>query len=369
MLRITILMLPEPGHFLPTVRIAYALRKLGHCVNYLTVAEFQDFFLDHGFGCSLISHSHRSNAGERDLFIRESGNLIAERLFQQLRLSGMDLPTVLINDVRSAKCDALLCDSVIAQEIGQELFRATGVRIIPLSTSIPDNYQLSCPEIVLCPSDFLIPGQPPIRYRHYVEPSIHIHRAKNDFPFHLLGDGRIIVYCAFGTQTQRYNDPQKILRCVIGAFQGLSNYRLVVSIGRIDLPGEMRDVPENVTVVRSAPQLDLLERAQLMITLGGLGSIKEAIVAGVPMLVIPLDNDQPSNAACVTHHGLGVSCLPAECTAQRLRELIVEMIETRFERGPKIRQMQRVFRAREAEAPSSEIVLEYLNNWSEKFFA
>jgi UDP:flavonoid glycosyltransferase YjiC (YdhE family) len=42
-----------------------------------------------------------------------------------------------------------------------------------------------------------------------------------------------------------------------------------------------------------------------MVTHGGLGSIKECVMHAVPMLVFPLDVDQPGNAARVVHHGLG----------------------------------------------------------------
>src|SRR5258706_14217271 len=44
----------------------------------------------------------------------------------------------------------------------------------------------------------------------------------------------------------------------------------------------------------------------MMITHGGLGSIKECILFGVPMMVFPLGRDQPRNAARVVYHRLGL---------------------------------------------------------------
>lgn len=64
----------------------------------------------------------------------------------------------------------------------------------------------------------------------------------------------------------------------------------------------------NVHFFRRVPQLVLLQNADAHITHGGLGSVKESIYYGVPMLVYPLDAhyDQPGNGLKVEHHGLGL---------------------------------------------------------------
>lgn len=56
------------------------------------------------------------------------------------------------------------------------------------------------------------------------------------------------------------------------------------------------------------PQLKVLQHADLFVTHGGLGSVKESINYGVPMLVYPLDlqYDQNGNGLKVEHHGLGL---------------------------------------------------------------
>jgi zeaxanthin glucosyltransferase len=55
------------------------------------------------------------------------------------------------------------------------------------------------------------------------------------------------------------------------------------------------------------PQIPLLERTAVMVTHGGLGTVKECIVRGVPMLVRPVARDQLENARRVVHHGLGLA--------------------------------------------------------------
>lgn len=63
-----------------------------------------------------------------------------------------------------------------------------------------------------------------------------------------------------------------------------------------------------------------------MITHGGLGTVKECIHQQVPMIVIPLQYDQPINAARVEHHQLGIS-LPFEGLAiTKLKEVMLQTI-------------------------------------------
>jgi UDP:flavonoid glycosyltransferase YjiC (YdhE family) len=64
----------------------------------------------------------------------------------------------------------------------------------------------------------------------------------------------------------------------------------------------------NVHFFSKVPQLLVLKNADLHITHGGLGSIKESIYYQVPMLVYPLDlvYDQNGNGLKVEHHGLGL---------------------------------------------------------------
>jgi UDP:flavonoid glycosyltransferase YjiC (YdhE family) len=81
----------------------------------------------------------------------------------------------------------------------------------------------------------------------------------------------------------------------------------VIALGRNLEPASFCGAGSGVTLVNYAPQQEMLKRATLMITHGGLGSIKECIYFGVPMLVYPFDTDQPANAARVAFHGLGLT--------------------------------------------------------------
>jgi UDP:flavonoid glycosyltransferase YjiC (YdhE family) len=57
-------------------------------------------------------------------------------------------------------------------------------------------------------------------------------------------------------------------------------------------------------VVSYAPQRQLLQRASALITHAGLNTALEALVQGVPMVAIPITNDQPGVASRLERLGV-----------------------------------------------------------------
>jgi UDP:flavonoid glycosyltransferase YjiC (YdhE family) len=129
---------------------------------------------------------------------------------------------------------------------------------------------------------------------------------------------------------------------------------------RLGLP----PAPASAILVRSAPQLDLLKRASVMITHGGTGSLRECIFFGVPMIALAHMRDQVGNAARVAYHGLGVRENPRKVTAGQLALDIDRLLTDEAMRG-RVRAMQQEFRRVEAERPSLAIVERYLGSGAE----
>jgi UDP:flavonoid glycosyltransferase YjiC (YdhE family) len=63
----------------------------------------------------------------------------------------------------------------------------------------------------------------------------------------------------------------------------------------------------------------LLPRACLLVSHGGIGTVAQAIRAAIPHIILPLDFDQPDNAARVQALGLGAS-LPPTASAELIAE-------------------------------------------------
>jgi len=59
--------------------------------------------------------------------------------------------------------------------------------------------------------------------------------------------------------------------------------------------------PDNVTVTRWARHADVLPHCSAVITHGGHGTVMKALIAGVPLVLVPLGRDQPDNAGGVVH--------------------------------------------------------------------
>ena len=160
------------------------------------------------------------------------------------------------------------------------------------------------PELVLCPQAFDFP-RPALPSRHYIE-SIDLERKESSFAWEKLQPGKPLVYCSFGSQCYRPLDVVQFFKRLIQVFARNPQIQLVLSVGQYVSTGDVSPWPPNVMVVEKAPQIGLLQRAAAMITHGGLGSIKECLMHSVPMLVFPLDIDQPGNAARVAYHGVGL---------------------------------------------------------------
>ena len=81
-------------------------------------------------------------------------------------------------------------------------------------------------------------------------------------------------------------------------------------------------MPGNPIVVPVAPQLDLLSRAALTITHAGLNTVLESLSYGVPMVAIPVGNDQPGVAARIKWRGVGELLALKHLKAAKLRPLM-----------------------------------------------
>jgi UDP:flavonoid glycosyltransferase YjiC (YdhE family) len=139
-------------------------------------------------------------------------------------------------------------------------------------------------------------------------------RPKVPFPFERL-DGRPLVYASLGTLQNRL---LWIFRIIAEACARLP-IQLVISLGGSAEPDSIGELPGDPIVVRSAPQLELIPRSTLVITHAGLNTALESLAHGIPMVAIPITNDQPGVAARIAWTGTGVVIPPRRLNVPRLR--------------------------------------------------
>jgi MGT family glycosyltransferase len=82
----------------------------------------------------------------------------------------------------------------------------------------------------------------------------------------------------------------------------------------------------NVTVTRWVRHADVLPHCSAVITHGGHGTVMKALIAGVPLVLVPLGRDQPDNAGRVVHAGAGIR-LRKNAAAGALRAAVGRVIE------------------------------------------
>jgi MGT family glycosyltransferase len=80
--------------------------------------------------------------------------------------------------------------------------------------------------------------------------------------------------------------------------------------------------PGNTLVTSFAPQLELLKRAAVTITHAGMNTTAESLTQGVPLVAIPVTNDQPAVAARIARTGTGIALPLAKLTTERLRDAV-----------------------------------------------
>jgi len=152
------------------------------------------------------------------------------------------------------------------------------------------------------------------------------------FPWEKL-DGRPLIYASMGTLQNRLH---AIFGAIAAACEGLPA-QLVMSLGSADqkLAG---DLPGNPIVVPFAPQLELLQRAAVSITHAGLNTALESLSFGVPMVAIPITNDQPAVASRLEWLGVAEVVPSGKLTPARLRPAIERVLN-----NPSYREKARTF--------------------------
>jgi zeaxanthin glucosyltransferase len=162
------------------------------------------------------------------------------------------------------------------------------------------------PELVMCPSEFNFKLDKNRQGRYFCGHSIDTQRKEIDFSWDELDDDLPIIYCSLGTHVAEYKYSDRFFKHLLKLAQSKPKLQFIVSMG----PGRELSgygyVPENVIAQKRVPQISVLQRAALMLTNAGLGTVKKCIYFGVPMLALPCDFDQPGNGARIEFKNIGL---------------------------------------------------------------
>jgi zeaxanthin glucosyltransferase len=172
------------------------------------------------------------------------------------------------------------------------------------------------------PAEFEFPRQHLPPHFHFNGAYHHLaSREPAPFPFEKL-TGQPLIYASMGTLQNRLNG---VFLNIAQACVGL-DAQLVIALGGGSSPESLPELPGNPLVVGYAPQLELLQRATLTITHAGMNTAVESLSNGVPMVAIPIANDQPGVAARIAWTGTGEVITLGQLTSSRLQTAVQRVL-------------------------------------------
>ena len=188
--------------------------------------------------------------------------------------------------------------------------------------SLPQDAYSQLAQISQQPAELEFPRQHLPQWFHFTGP-YHSSTGRQfaDFPFEQL-TGQPLIYGSMGTVQNR----------LLGTFYNIAeacvglDAQLVISLGGSATPESLPNLPGSPLVVEYAPQLELLQTATLTITHCGMNTTLESLTNGVPMVAIPVTNDQPGIASRVAWTGAGEVVPLAKLSVSRLRTAVKRVL-------------------------------------------
>jgi UDP:flavonoid glycosyltransferase YjiC (YdhE family) len=129
-------------------------------------------------------------------------------------------------------------------------------------------------------------------------------------------DSRPLVYITFGTIAGTLARARHVYRMALDAVAELP-VRAVLTTGPGVEAGALGATPSHVRIEAWIPQRDVLEHASVVVCHGGSGTVRGALAAGLPLVVVPLGADQPYNAQRIAAVGAGIALANPDASALR----------------------------------------------------
>ena len=383
MCRIGILSFPSPGHFYPLTALGRRLQSRGHEVVYFQVADLEPPIRAAGLEFRQLGREDfpAGTLCKQDEALGKLKGIAGLRYtVRRTTLSSMMILRDAPAAIRDEGVDALVVDQT--EMAGGSVAELLGLPFVSAAVTLPLNLDASVPplffpwlhgvgpaarlrnrlgsalfewvfsetlrlinrqrrdwglppagglnelfsrlaQVAQLPAALELPGRRVTPHFHHTGPWTDADgRAPVDFPWSRLDPGRPLAYASMGTLQ---NGILRAFRVIAEACAGL-DLQLVISLGGGQDSSALGDLPGDPIVVGYAPQLELIRRSALTISHGGLNTVLESLEQGVPMVVLPVTNDQPGVGARVEWSGVGRSIPVGRLTVDRLRDAVCEVL-------------------------------------------
>ena len=330
MKHILFIVIPEKGHINPCIGVAQHLQAMGHKIAFYASSDISEQLLRAGFLDFLgPKESNDSNRGiEFTKLIKDPKWL--RNWIKTILLDGAEdaIPELRehIKKFDLIVTDPMIYSAVIASE-------AEGKPWVALSNSLNPVLNSEIQSELLDTVSWLADDREYLFKKHDLDPKFsgcdvlspyltiafttpelskfkgsNVHQVGPSTPRDMRGDEvdfdwdwfnpeLPLVYASFGSQI--CHQPELFQR-IMEAVEG-NAVQVLAAVHDLNL----EKVPQNVHLCGYAPQLEVLERANALITHGGANSVMEAMVTDTPVLINPICNDQFHQVWFVENAGCG----------------------------------------------------------------
>jgi hypothetical protein len=135
--------------------------------------------------------------------------------------------------------------------------------------------------------------------------------------------GNPLIYCSYSTF---WNTGSQNIQPLLNLFTRRQDLDIVIGLGGKTRTMTSDALPGNILMMGYAPQLEVLDKAAVAITHGGISTINEALHKGVPLIVCSAGHvDQNGCMARLVHHHVGVAASFDPINAAELEQHIDEL--------------------------------------------
>jgi len=329
------------GDLQPLVSAALALRERGHETPFAGDGSVQRSLRDLGVAVELLPPEldlgPRLAGSIREAMATTSGDLAAAGPIVQQRMASWarevaapvsetitrlrpdcvvtSLFGVEVLQVASPPCPWAVINSTfyVGPNPPRPIEQDIGPRAIPLLSRYAS--LLASANLVLHATDqvfdFAFDRLPP--RHHYVGP-LGIWEPPGEPPPYLNEPGDPWVLVSISSQLQ---DDLPLAEAALAALADRP-VRVLLTVGPDHDPTEVSERPGNARIERTVPHSAVLERAELLISHAGHGSVMKALWHGRPMVLIPWGRDQPGVAARAQALGVADVVPRTEATRETL---------------------------------------------------
>jgi zeaxanthin glucosyltransferase len=365
MITVAVLLDPEEGHLLASFWLSRWLKNYGYRVCYLGIPDTEESVRDQGFEFipiwkdafprgsykrqgkteqekkSFLGPLARGEVLDEAVAALRPDVMLVLSLYYSAGLAiyfRYKIPVVfftpyLRHDSRVKSCESVMGDFLNGRPGVADLFELLIKARVQLG-GFKDLVELvlKFPELVLLPGAFDLPERGNEPGVHYLGAGVDMKRKEESFAWARIDSTLPLIFCARGSQVLlQQESSQRFFQIVFEAAAARPGWQFIIATGAGFKTEDLSAVPRNVMLSPWVSQLEVLSRADLMINHGGFNTVKECILLGVPMVVLPLKDfrDHPVCAERVAYHGLGVQSDIAQVTSVELVALVDQVLNDR----------------------------------------